>query len=129
MSGKQSSVAVTDLLPLVNQCPRQSRALIPSSYLELFFLALFGSHDKSESTQLAAKKDLCNCTYAKLNCLNSNCLTKLEIEILLILKLCTYAKLNCLKQNYLNFCSTEFLEIGLFLTSKQYTYAKLNCLK
>ena len=34
------------------------RSLIPSSSLELFFLALFGSHDKSGSTQLAAKKDL-----------------------------------------------------------------------
>ena len=33
-------------------------ALILSSSQELFFLALFGSHDKSERTQLAAETDL-----------------------------------------------------------------------
>ena len=47
------SVAVTDLFPLVNQCPRQAiqpntnqsgaEPLIPPSSLELYFLILFGS--------------------------------------------------------------------------------------
>ena len=51
-------VAVTNLFPLTNQCPRQRNRphidqsgaeRIDSSFpLELFFLALFGSHDKSE---------------------------------------------------------------------------------
>ena len=61
-------VAVTDLFSLANQCPRQTirphtdqpgAECIDSFFLSrIIFLALFGSHDKSKSTQLAAKKDL-----------------------------------------------------------------------
>ena len=64
-SGKApGSVAVTDLFSHANQWPHHTltnqgqSTLISSSSLELFFLVLFGSHDKPASTQLAAKKDL-----------------------------------------------------------------------
>ena len=65
------SVAVTDLFPLANQCPRQairphtdqSGAECINSSLELFFLALFGSHDSSERTQLATKTYLSRVLY------------------------------------------------------------------
>ena len=53
-------VAVTDLFPLANQCPRQAiRSLTDQSGAErtdsfyrsrTIFLSLFGNHDKSEST-------------------------------------------------------------------------------
>ena len=62
------SVAVTDLFPLTNQCPCQAiwphtdqsgTEHIDSFFLSrTFFLAPFRSHDKSESPQLVAKKDL-----------------------------------------------------------------------
>ena len=63
-------------------------------------------------------------TYAKLNCLNKNCLTKLsslknmffivQVQFLLAFKLRTYAKQNCLKQN----CFWHW----------NCTHTKLNCL-
>ena len=59
----KKSVAVTDLFPPANQCPRQAirphtdqsgTERIDSLFLsKTIFLALFGSHDKSESTQLS----------------------------------------------------------------------------
>ena len=65
---EKKPVAVTDLFPLANQCPRQ--AIRPHSdqpgaeRIDSFFLfriivlVLFGSLDKSGRTQLAAKTDL-----------------------------------------------------------------------